>query len=63
MLEQAEAILLAELPMIPIYSYVSKNMVKPYVRGFYNNMSDEHFVRDMWIDHESAGPNEFMARE
>lgn len=60
MLEEAEAILLAELPMIPIYSYVSKNMVKPYVRGFYNNMSDEHFVRDMWIDRESKGPNEFM---
>ena len=60
MLERAEAILLSELPMIPIYSYVSKNMVKPYVRGFYNNMCDEHFVRDMWIDHESTGPNEFM---
>jgi oligopeptide transport system substrate-binding protein len=60
MLEAAETILLKELPMIPIYSYVSKNMVKPYVRGFYNNMSDEHFIRDMWIDHESEGPNEFM---
>jgi oligopeptide transport system substrate-binding protein len=60
MLEQAEAILLEELPMVPIYSYVSKNMVKPYVRGFYNNMCDEHFVRDMWIDHDTKGPNEFM---
>jgi oligopeptide transport system substrate-binding protein len=63
MLEQAEAILLKELPMIPIYSYVSKNLVKPYVRGFYNNMCDEHFVRDMWIDHASTEPNEFMEGE
>lgn len=60
MLEQAERILLDELPLIPIYTYVSKNMVKPYVRGFYNNVTDEHFVRDMWIDHDTTEPNEFM---
>ena len=62
MLEAAEQILLKELPLLPIYSYVSKNMVKPYVHGFYNNMCDEHFVRDMWIDRDSDKPNEFMRR-
>jgi oligopeptide transport system substrate-binding protein len=60
MLEEAEHILLEELPILPIYSYVSKNMVKPYVRGFYNNLRDEHFVSRMWIDHDAKGPNEFM---
>ena len=40
MLERAERILMDELPIIPIYFYVSKNLVKPYVRGFYNNLQD-----------------------
>ena len=59
-LEQAERILMDELPIIPLYFYVSKNMVKPHVRGFYNNLQDMHPVGAMWIDHESEGPNEFM---
>jgi oligopeptide transport system substrate-binding protein len=49
-----------ELPILPIYFYVSKNMVKPYVRGFYNNIQDVHPVWAMWIDHDLEGPNEFM---
>lgn len=61
MLEQAERILMDDLPILPIYHYVSKNMVKPYVRGFYNNVQDFHPLWAIWIDHESDGPNEFMA--
>ena len=60
MLQQAERILMDELPILPIYSYVSKNMVKPYVRGLYNNVQDEHYIGEMWIDYELDGPNEFM---
>ena len=37
-LHEAEAILMDELPIVPIYFYVSRNMVRPYVRGFYNNL-------------------------
>lgn len=58
--ERAERILMDELPILPIYFYVSKNMVKPYVRGFYNNIQDVHPVWAMWIDHDIEGPNEFM---
>ena len=60
LLEQAERILLDELPMIPIYTYVSKNMVKPYVRGFYNNVRDDHPVWAMWIDRSQESPNPFL---
>lgn len=60
-LHQAEEILMREVPVLPIYFYVSKNMVKPYVRGFYNNLQDLHPLDDIWIDHGSPGPNEFMA--
>ncbi len=42
MLEQAEAILMDELPIIPIYYYVSKNMAKPNLKGFFGNIQDLH---------------------
>ncbi len=60
LLEKAERILMGQLPIIPIYYYVSKNLVKPHVRGFYNNLQDFHPLSEIWIDHDAAGPNEFM---
>ncbi len=49
-LRQAEAILLDELPVIPFYYYVSTNMVRPYVKGFYPNLLDVHPLDPIWID-------------
>jgi len=63
LLQQAERILMDELPILPIYFYVSKNMVKPHVRGFYNNIQDVHPLWAMSIDLENEGPNEFMQAE
>jgi oligopeptide transport system substrate-binding protein len=64
MLEQAERILMDEMPILPIYYYVSRNLVKPYVRGWYNNLQDSHHLRAIWIDHtvdsNNPQPNEFM---
>jgi oligopeptide transport system substrate-binding protein len=59
LLADAERMLMDELPIIPIYFYVSKNLVKPYVRGFYNNMQDAHHVRAIWIDREGTTPSPF----
>jgi len=42
MLHDAEAILMDELPVVPIYFYVTKNMVKPGVTGIYDNVRDTH---------------------
>jgi oligopeptide transport system substrate-binding protein len=44
LLQEAETILLDELPILPIYFYVSKNLVKPNVRGFFNNVQDTHWL-------------------
>ena len=64
MLQRAERILMDEMPIIPIYYYVSRNLVKPHVRGWYNNLQDSHHLRDIWIDHSvdpnDPQPNEFM---
>lgn len=42
LLTQAERILMDELPIIPIYFQVSKNMVNPRVKGFSSNIQDIH---------------------
>ncbi len=63
-LQKAERILMDELPIIPIYFYVSRNMVKPRVQGFRNNPLDNHPVRTIWIDESvdphDPRPNDFM---
>jgi oligopeptide transport system substrate-binding protein len=44
---QAEQILMDELPMIPMWFAVSKNLVNPNITGFENNVSDIHRSRYM----------------
>ncbi|HEY0915796.1 MAG TPA: peptide ABC transporter substrate-binding protein, partial [Solimonas sp.] len=50
MLEEAERILLSELPYIPLTFYTSKNLVKPWVRQWQDNILDYHYSRDMRIE-------------
>src|SRR5215475_3242607 len=47
LLEQAEAILLDELPVIPVYFYVSKHLVSTKIMGWHDNPLDIHYVRDL----------------
>ncbi|TWT88294.1 Periplasmic oligopeptide-binding protein precursor [Pseudobythopirellula maris] len=61
MLHRAEEILVDELPLIPFYFYVSRNLVRPHVRGFWNNAQDQHPLRALSLDRAATGPNEFMA--
>jgi oligopeptide transport system substrate-binding protein len=42
LLKEAEAILINEAPILPIYFYVSKNLVRPRIEGFFNTVQDEH---------------------
>jgi oligopeptide transport system substrate-binding protein len=48
MLEEAERIMLDDMPILPIYYYVSKRVIKPWVAGYEDNIMDHHqsrFVR------------------
>lgn len=54
LLQQAERIVLDEMPVIPLYAYVSRRMIKPYVRGWHSNIMDHHPSRFMSIDHNAA---------
>ena len=42
LLTEAERLLMTELPIIPIYYYVSINMVQTNVKGFHANLLDKH---------------------
>jgi len=57
-LAQAESLILADGPFLPIYHYSSNELVKPYVRGIYQNALDIHPIDEVWIDrnwqHEAA---------
>ena len=46
----AEARLLADSPVIPIYFYTSKYLVKPYVTGFEGNPLDIYYSKDLAIE-------------
>lgn len=50
--QRAEAILMDEMPIIPIYFGVTRNMVKPYVGGFSDNIQDVHPLKYIVIDDE-----------
>jgi oligopeptide transport system substrate-binding protein len=50
LLQQAEVIFLDEMPIIPMYFYVSKNLVKPHVKGFCNDVQDLHPFNTLSID-------------
>jgi oligopeptide transport system substrate-binding protein len=45
LLEQAERVLLEDLPVLPLYFYVSRHLVKPYVTGWQPNIMDHHYSR------------------
>lgn len=62
LLHEAEELLMEELPIIPIYFYMSKNLVKPHVRGFFNNIQDYHPLWAISIDREGDTPIDFIKR-
>ncbi len=51
-LREAERILMDEQPIIPIYFYVSRNLVRPYVKGFFANSRDTHPLLNLSIDED-----------
>ncbi|MEQ8848654.1 peptide ABC transporter substrate-binding protein [Botrimarina sp.] len=61
LLAGAERILMTELPVMPIYYYVSRSMVAPYVYGWHNNLEDRHPLWSLSIDRGRPRLNDFMS--
>lgn len=46
---EAEGLLAEDMPIAPIYQYVTARLVKPYVGGYPNNPLDNLYTKDMYI--------------
>lgn len=49
LLESAERLMLDDMPVIPIYHYVSKQLVKPYVQGWSENSQDIQYSKNLRV--------------
>ena len=49
MMQEAERLLLADAPFIPLYTYVTKRMVNPRLKGWQSNVMDHHYSKDMFF--------------
>jgi oligopeptide transport system substrate-binding protein len=49
LMQEAERILLDEVPIIPIYTYVTKRLVDRHVRGWESNVMDHHYSKHMFL--------------
>lgn len=52
---QAEQLAMDEQPVIPIYFYVSRNLVAKRVHGWVDNIIDRHRSRYLWLDPQPDG--------
>jgi oligopeptide transport system substrate-binding protein len=51
LLESAERLMLADHPLIPLYFYVNKHLVRPEVQGWYDNVMNVVYSRDLSLRH------------
>jgi len=49
-LQHAEAQLMQDMPVIPLYYYVSRHLVKPQLAGFVDNVRDIHLSRYLELE-------------
>ncbi len=54
LLHQAEQVLLDNMPVMPLYFRVSRNMVQPRVQGFTSNLLDQHPLRSLSLSDKSG---------
>ncbi len=50
LLKQAEAIALADMPIVPLYYYAGRRLIARHVGGWVDNPRGINLARDLWID-------------
>jgi len=55
LLEQAERLMLRDHPLLPLYFYVNKHLVKPEVEGWYDNVMNVVYSKDLALKGSAAG--------
>jgi oligopeptide transport system substrate-binding protein len=56
LLEQAERSMLADHPLIPLYFYVNKHLVKPSLLGWYDNVMNVVYSQDLALAPTGTSP-------
>ena len=56
LLEQAERLMLADHPLMPLYFYVNKHLVKPNVTGWYDNVMNVVYSKDLGLAPQPPNP-------
>ena len=49
-LREAESVMIEDAPVLPIYVYTQKHLIKPYVRDYAVNLIDQPPLWRIWID-------------
>jgi len=55
LLAEAEKLVLEDVPLIPVYHYVSKHLVRDRVGGWHRHPLDFHLSRDLYLVGQSGG--------
>ena len=53
LMREAEAVLMKDVPVIPLYYYVSRHLVNPRVTGFADNIRDIHLSRYLGLEQDN----------
>jgi oligopeptide transport system substrate-binding protein len=53
--QQAEAILMEEVPILPIYHYTRTFLIQKGVRGYAGNILGYYVYHHVWLDHGAGG--------
>lgn len=48
--QEAEALLVDGMPIIPLYTYVRNRLVNPSVKEWYDNILDEYYYKDVYLE-------------
>jgi oligopeptide transport system substrate-binding protein len=56
LLEDAERVMMADQPLIPLYFYVAKHLVSPQVRGWRDNPENVVYSKDLSKDQNQIAP-------
>jgi oligopeptide transport system substrate-binding protein len=52
---ETERLLLTDVPFVPLYTYVTKRMVNPLLKGWQSNVMDHHYSKDMYFLKAATG--------
>jgi len=60
LLQAAEAIMITDQPVLPLYTYVTKRLVSQHLQGWQHNVMDHHYSRYMYFKDQAAVTEEVV---